>query len=386
MRVVESLDDAPLQLSQADVVVVGSGLFGVTIAEHIARFEGKTVLVLERRPHFGGNVFSYSDEHTGIEVHKYGPHIFHTSNEEVMAYVQRFTDLNNYSHRVYAVHAGVPFSLPINLHTLSQFHGRSISPGEAKELIAGEKDPKAASFEDAAISAIGDDLYRAFFAGYTQKQWQESPKDLPASIFSRLPIRFDYNTRYFNDTYEGIPKDGYTEWVRRMLDHDNIMVALNADFREVRPHIDPGTLVVYSGPIDEYFGYQFGRLTWRTLDFQHEVLNVESFQGVAQMNYPGLDVPWTRIIEHKYFHPDAPSIESTVITREFSRLAGEGDEPYYPVRTRIESNRYAKYRELASKERNTIFGGRLGSFAYFDMHQAISAAMKTFSSKIAGRL
>lgn len=379
MKLLKNIDG----LGNYSMLVVGAGLFGATIAEHAAELLDKRVLVIDRRDHIAGNVYSYSDVETGIEVHKYGPHIFHTSNTTVERYVKRFTGLNDYQHRVFAMHNGIPYGLPINLHTLSQYFGRNVSPQEA-QLLLQEPDRSAKSFEEAGISALGEDLYFSFFAGYTEKQWQEHPSSLPASTFSRLPVRFDFNNRYFNDSVEGIPSQGYTSWVERMLTHKNISVAVNTDFRSVKPHLPTGMPVVYSGPIDEYFEFKFGRLNWRTLDFRHEVLDMPSFQGVAQMNYPDLEIPWTRIVEHKHFKPEAASGDNTIITREFSRKATPQDEPYYPVRTPEQVDVFRRYSDAAAKEKGVIFGGRLGSFAYLDMDQVINSAIRTFNSKIRG--
>lgn len=262
--------------SQPDLVVVGSGFFGLTVAERVASQLDKRVLVLERRHHIGGNAYSEPEPETGIEVHTYGAHLFHTSNKRVWDYVNQFTDFTDYQHRVFGKYQGQVYPLPMNLALINQFFGKSHSPDEARELIAeqaSEIDTKdAQNFEEKAISLIGRPLYEAFFRGYTAKQWQTDPKELPAANITRLPVRYTFNNRYFNDTYEGLPVDGYTAWLEKMAEHPNIEVRLNVDYFDVRDQIPEGTPTVYTGPLDLYFGYSEGRLGWRTLDFDTEVV------------------------------------------------------------------------------------------------------------------
>ncbi len=259
-----------------DLIVVGSGFFGLTVAERVASQLDKRGLVLERRNHIGGNAYSEPEPETGIEVHRYGAHLFHTSNKRVWDYVNQFTEFTNYQHRVFAKYQGQVYTFPMNLHLINQFFGKSHSPDEARELIAqqaSEIDTKdAKNLEEKAISLIGRPLYEAFVKGYTAKQWQTDPKELSPSIITRLPVRYNFNNRYFNDTYEGLPVDGYTAWLERMADHPNIEVRLNTDYFEVRDQIPEGTPTVYTGPLDRYFGYSEGRLGWRTLDFEQEVV------------------------------------------------------------------------------------------------------------------
>ncbi|WP_051274368.1 UDP-galactopyranose mutase [Cellulomonas sp. URHD0024] len=379
------------RLRRAHLVVVGSGFYGLTIAERTARELGLRVLVLDRRHHLGGNAYSELEPQTGIEVHRYGAHLFHTSNERVWQYVRRFTEFTSYQHRVYTVSKGQTYPMPINLGTMCQYFGRNLSPTEARAMVLEHAREVSAddvsNLEDRAISLIGRPLYEAFVRGYTEKQWQTDPRELPAEIITRLPVRYTFDNRYFNDTHEGLPVDGYTAWLERMAAHPNIDVALSTDFFEVRHLVPQGTPVVYTGPLDGYFGHCEGRLGWRTLDFEQEVLPVGDFQGTSVMNYADADVPWTRIHEFRHFHPerDYPS-DGTVIVHEYSRTAGPGDEPYYPVNTPRDREILARYRKRAASERDVYFGGRLGTYQYLDMHMAIASAMALFDNRLAERL
>lgn len=374
-----------------DLVIVGAGFFGLTIAEQTATKLDKRVLVLERRSHIGGNAYSEAEPETGIEVHKYGAHLFHTSNKRVWDYVNQFTEFTDYKHRVYTNHQGQVYPLPMNLAMINQFFGRAFTPDEARQLIAeqaSEIDTKdAQNLEEKAISLIGRKLYEAFIKNYTAKQWETDPKDLAAGIITRLPVRYNYDNRYFNDTYEGLPRDGYTAWLAKMAEHPNIEVRLNVDYFEIRDQIPAGTPTVYTGPVDRYFDYSEGRLGWRTVDLEQEVVSTTGdFQGTSVMNYADEDVPFTRILEFRHFHPerDYPS-DKTVIVREYSRLAKEDDEPYYPINTPEDRTKLERYRELIkdeAKQRNIIFGGRLGTYKYLDMHMAIGSALSTFDNKV----
>ncbi|WP_231641347.1 UDP-galactopyranose mutase [Saccharomonospora sp. NB11] len=377
-----------------DLVVVGSGFFGLTVAERAASQLDKRVLVLERRDHIGGNAYSEAEPETGIEVHRYGAHLFHTSNKRVWDYVNQFTEFTGYQHRVFAKYQGQVYTFPMNLHLINQFFGKSHSPDEARELIAeqaSEIDTKdAKNLEEKAISLIGRPLYEAFVKGYTAKQWQTDPTELSPSIITRLPVRYNFNNRYFNDTYEGLPVDGYTAWLERMADHPNIEVRTNVDYFEVRDQIPEGTPTVYTGPLDRYFGYSEGKLGWRTLDFEQEVVPTGDYQGTAVMNYNDIDVPYTRIHEFRHFHPEREyPTDKTVIVREYSRFAEDDDEPYYPINTPENRDKLERYRELAKKEaaeRNVLFGGRLGTYKYLDMHMAIGSALSMFDNKVAPHL
>jgi len=376
----------------ADLVVVGSGLFGLTIAEQAATELGLKVALLDRRSHIGGNAYSENEEQTGIEVHRYGAHLFHTSNERVWEYVNRFTGFTNYVHRVYTRHNGIVYPMPINLGTINQFFNAAYSPAEAKALIAEQAGELAGTdpqnLNDKGISLIGRPLYEAFIKHYTAKQWQTPPEELPASIISRLPVRYTYDNRYFNDKYEGLPVDGYAAWLERMAAHPNIEVRLNTDFfsddhEYSREKVLGQIPVVYTGPVDRYFDYAEGDLSWRTIDLEEEVLPIEDFQGCSVMNYPDADVPFTRIHEFRHFHPERDyTKDATVIMREYSRFANKGDEPYYPVNTSVDREKLLKYRDLAKGEQNVLFGGRLGTYKYLDMHMAIGAALSMFDNKI----
>lgn len=375
-----------------DLLVVGSGFFGLTIAERAASELGKKVTVIERRSHIGGNAYSEAEPETGIEVHRYGAHLFHTSNETVWEYVNRFTAFTNYVHKVYSNYQGEVYPLPINLGTINQFFRAAYGPAEARALIAEqatEFDTKEAkNLEEKGISLIGRPLYEAFIRDYTSKQWQTPTTELPAEVISRLPVRYTYDNRYFNDTHEGLPVDGYTAWLERMADHPNIEVKLETDFfDESQPLNKRATVgelpVVYTGPVDRYFDYSEGELGWRTLDFEQEVLPTGDFQGTSVMNYAGADVPYTRIHEFRHFHPEREyPADKTVIMREFSRFAERDDEPYYPVNTPADREMLMKYRALTENEDRVIFGGRLGTYQYLDMHMAIGSALSVFNNKL----
>jgi len=376
-----------------DLLVVGSGFFGLTVAERAAT-AGRKVTVIDRRHHIGGNAFSENEVETGIEVHRYGAHLFHTSNATVWEYVNRFTDFTNYVHRVYTNHEGVVYPLPINLATINQFFRAAYSPAEARALVqelAGEFDAgTAANLEEKAIALIGRPLYEAFIRDYTAKQWQTDPKDLPAEVISRLPVRYNYDNRYFNDTWEGLPVDGYTAWLERMADHVNIEVKLGTDFFDTTQPLHKAATVgqvpiVYTGPVDRYFDFVEGELGWRTLDFEEEVVDVADFQGTSVMNYADASVPYTRIHEFKHFHPeraDRYPADKTVIMREYSRFATRDDEPYYPVNTPEDRARLLAYRDLAKGEHDVHFGGRLGTYQYLDMHMAIGAALSMWNNAL----
>ncbi|MDQ3423123.1 MAG: UDP-galactopyranose mutase [Actinomycetota bacterium] len=371
-----------------DLVVVGSGFFGLTIAERCADELNLDVLVLDRRNHIGGNAYSAPEPETGIEVHQYGAHLFHTSNKRVWDYVNRFTKFTGYQHRVFTIYQGRVFPMPVNLATICEYFGRYMTPEQARALVAeqaGEIDSaRARNFEEKGISLVGRPLYEAFFRGYTAKQWQTDPKELPAAIVSRLPVRYNFDNRYFSDTYEGLPVNGYTAWLERMADHPKIEVRLETDFFDLRDDIRGNVPVVYTGPVDAYFDSQAGELSWRTLDFELEVKPVGDFQGTSVMNYAAEDVPYTRIHEFRHFHPERdwyPS-DKTVIMREFSRFADKGDEPYYPINTAEDRAKLLTYRDLAKGEPNVLFGGRLGTYKYLDMHMAIGSALSMFDNKL----
>ncbi len=370
-----------------DLVVVGSGFFGLTVARQAADELGLKVLVIEKRTHIGGNAYSEFDPETGIEVHKYGSHLFHTSNERVWEYVNRYTAFNNYQHKVWAKHRGELFPMPINLDTINKFFSKSYDSDEAKAFIKTQVDANSAAnasnLEGRAIALIGEPLYDAFIKGYTEKQWQTDPKLLPAEVINRLPMRFTNEHRYFNDKYEGLPLNGYTAWLENLANHKNIEICLGTDFFDIKQEIS-NLPTVYTGPIDRYFKYEFGALGWRTLDFEDEILNEGDFQGTSVVNYADLDFQFTRIHEYRHLHPERDyQRESTYISREYSRFAHANDEPYYPVNTAEDRTQLSKYRELINQEKNVWFGGRLGTYQYLDMHMAIASALTLFDNEIA---
>ncbi|SDH16820.1 UDP-galactopyranose mutase [Sinosporangium album] len=376
---------------RADLIVVGAGLFGLTVAERCASEFGLDIVVLERRDHLGGNSYSEFDERTGIEVHRYGSHLFHTSNERVWRYVNRFTRFTEYRHVVYAVHGGRVYPMPINLGTICSFFGRMMSPEEARALVghhaaeAGDADLQ--TLEGKAVSLIGRPLYEAFVRGYTAKQWQTDPRELPADVITRLPMRYTFDNRYFRDTYEGLPVDGYGAWMRRMADHPRIEVRLGTDYFDI-PEVTPGAVpIVYTGPLDRYFGYYEGELGWRTLNFEWEVLSVKDFQGTAVVNYSDQEVPYTRIHEFRHLHPERDWYpdDQTIIMREHSRFASRSDEPYYPIHAPGDRIKLGRYRELAKDERDVFFGGRLGTYRYLDMHAAVASALSLVDNRLRPR-
>jgi UDP-galactopyranose mutase len=376
-----------IDFSNVDLLIVGAGFYGATIAERVANELQKNVLLIDRRTHIGGNAYSEFDGETGIEVHRYGAHLFHTPNEMVWTYLSRFTGFTDYKHRVYSTYRDQVYSMPINLGTISQFFNRRLSPDQARALIADQAAEMAgrnpANLEEKAISLIGRPLYEAFIRGYTAKQWQTDPRDLPEHIITRLPVRYTFDNRYFNDKYEGLPIDGYTAIFERMLKHPKINIALGVDFFSLKSALPPGLPIVYTGPIDRYFDYSEGELGWRTIDFEKETLNTGDFQGMAVMNYADETIPYTRILEFRHFNPERSyQTEKTIIVREYSRSAQRKDEPYYPIDTRQDKDVFLRYRARAEAEMNVHFGGRLGTYRYLDMHQAIGAALKAFESRV----
>ncbi len=366
-------------------IVVGAGFFGAVIAERIANVLGEEVILLEKRSHLGGNAYTYFDPDSQADIHQYGSHIFHTNNKKVWDYINQFTAFNQYRHKVWAKVENELYPMPVNLNTISQFFKHEFNPESAKEFIDQKKlICEQNSFEGKALGTIGVELYEAFFKGYTQKQWQTDPKLLPASTFSRLPLRFTTNSDYFDDPYQGIPIHGYTEIFEKMLTNPKIKIYFNTDFFDHRDQIGPQSKVIYSGPIDRYFNYQFGELGWRTLDFTEEKLDQKSFQGTTVVNYPQDDVAYTRIHEFKYYTPEKSlNSNKTVIFKEYSRFANRNDDPYYPINTDEDQRKYRLYEEEAKKFSNLIIGGRLGQYKYYDMHHVIAMALKTFEDHFA---
>ncbi len=337
---------------------------------------GHQVTVLDQRSHVAGNCHTARDAATGVLVHVYGPHIFHTDDAKVWAYVNRYATFKPFQHRVKTTVAGQVYTLPVNLHTINQFFGKALSPQQARDFLAAQADASLATpqnFEEQALSLIGPHLYEAFFKFYTQKQWGVDPKQLPASILKRLPVRFTYDDNYFFHAFQGMPEHGYTAMVTRMLDHPAITLHLHTAF--TRAQAVGFDHVFYSGPLDGWFDYDMGRLGYRTLDFEH-FTHQGDYQGCAVMNYPSPDVPWTRITEHKHFAP-WESHEASVLSREVSRPCGPDDTPYYPIRLTQEQALLSQYVTRAERERGVTFVGRLGTYRYLDMDITIREAIDT---------
>ncbi|NVN43536.1 UDP-galactopyranose mutase [Asaia siamensis] len=368
------------------IAIVGAGFSGSVIARELAE-RGYSVDVFDTREHVAGNCYTARDSESRIMLHVYGPHIFHTSNERVWDYVQRFDRFMPFVNRVKAHARGEVFSMPINLMTINQLFGKQFSPAEARSFIAVQGDQSITeprTFEDQALRFVGREIYETFFRGYTRKQWGLEPSELPASILKRLPVRFDYNDNYYGSKYQGIPENGYTYIVERILDHENIRVHLSTNFS--RAQASDYAHVFYSGPIDAWFDHTEGRLSYRTLDF--ETVRAEGdYQGNPVINYCDENVPWTRVAEHKHFTP-WENHEKTVVFREHSRLCGENDTPYYPIRLVHDKARLQRYVELAKAEQGVTFVGRLGTYRYLDMHitiaEALDAAEQFLSAREAG--
>ena len=375
-----------------DYLVVGAGLFGAIFA-YEANKAGKKVLVIDRRPHVGGNI--YTEEVEGIQVHKYGAHIFHTSDKEVWNYIQQFAEFNRYTNCPVARYKDELYNLPFNMNTFSKMWGIK-TPEEAKEIIdrqikeAGIKEP--ANLEEQAISLVGRDIYEKLIKGYTEKQWGKRASELPSFILRRLPVRFVYDNNYFNDQYQGIPIGGYTQIIEKML--EGVEVRLGVDFFEDREILESeADHIVFTGMIDAFYDYCYGELEYRSLRFETETLDMENYQGNAVVNYTEYEIPYTRIIEHKHFeygcqggygNTGTPAIQKTVITREYPAAWEKGAQPYYPMNDEKNNALYERYRELAEKEEHVIFGGRLGMYRYYDMHQVIAEALKCVKENLYG--
>ncbi len=362
-----------------DYLIVGAGLYGATFAR-LATDSGKKVLVIDKRNHIAGNV--YTEEIEKINVHMYGAHIFHTNNKEVWDFVNRFADFNRFTNSPVANYKGELYSLPFNMYTFNKMWGVT-TPKEAEEIIekqrkeAGITEPK--NLEEQAISLVGKDIFEKLVKGYTKKQWGRDCKELPPFIIKRLPVRFTYDNNYFNALYQGIPVGGYTKMVKNML--EGIEVRLGVDYIEEKAEYDEmAERVLYTGPIDAYFGYKLGALKYRSVRFENEVLDISNYQGNAAVNYTDSETPWTRIIEHKWFEfgkdSEGNDIPKTVISREYSSEWKEGDEPYYPVNDEENTKLYEEYRKLAENEKKVIFGGRLGEYKYYDMDAVIASAIE----------
>ena len=365
------------------IVMIGAGLSGAVIGRALAQ-AGHRITVVDSRNHVAGNCHTERDAETGVMVHTYGPHIFHTDDAEVWDYVNTFTTFEPYKNRVKSTTNDQVFSLPINLHTINQFYNKTLRPEEARAFLATQADSTITdpqTFEDQALAFVGPDLYEAFFKGYTEKQWGCSPKDLPASILKRLPVRFNYDDNYFFHQFQGMPTDGYTPMIAAILDHPNITVQLGTTF-------DPTTAdqwdhVFWSGPLDGFFGYDLGRLGYRTLDFE-KFRHDGDYQGCAVMNYGSADVPFTRITEHKHFSPWEKH-DGSVLYRESARACGPDDVPYYPIRLVDEKALLADYVSAANDTANVTFVGRLGTYRYLDMDVTIRESLDTAKDWLAAR-
>jgi UDP-galactopyranose mutase len=375
----------------SDVLVVGAGLFGLTVARRLAE-AGRRVTVMERRDHVGGNAYSHTDPTTGIEVHDYGAHIFHTSNERVWAWMQRFEQWDRYEHRVLTRRAGRVYPMPINLATINALYGEDLSPSSARALIRHEANrarieegiTNPANLEEWALCEVGRPLYDAFIRDYTAKQWQTNPRDLPADVIKRLPVRYNYDSRYFSDRYQAMPHTGYGALAANMADHPLIEVNLGVRFAPEHTHGVLGQIpVVYTGPLDAYFGHDAGRLRWRTLDFRHRRVDGADYQGTAVMNEADPTTMHTRTIEFRHFTPRRRMSDlETLIATEHSREAEPGDEPYYPVNTAADRALLLDYRARAAAEPDVHFGGRLGTYQYLDMHMAVASALVLTDGKM----
>ena len=360
-------------MKKYDYLIVGAGLYGSIFAYEMNK-KGKKCLVIDKRNHIGGNI--YTEEIEGINVHKYGAHIFHTSNKEVWEYINQFCEFNNYINSPIANYKGEIYNLPFNMNTFNKLWGVR-TPKEAQKKIEEQKkefgivEPK--NLEEQAISLIGKDIYEKLIKGYTEKQWGRDAKELPSFIIKRLPVRFTYDNNYFNDRYQGIPIGGYTKIIEKML--EGIEVRLSSNFFDKREEYENiADKIVFTGMIDEYYNYCFGKLEYRSLRFETEILNEENYQGNAVVNYTEREIQYTRIIEHKHF--EFGQQEKTVITREYPSEWQEGDEPYYPVNSERNNELYLKYKELADKEEKIIFGGRLGEYKYYDMDKVIEECLR----------
>lgn len=354
-----------------DYLIVGCGLFGSTFAQRVTE-NGKKCLVIDKRIHIGGNC--YTKRESGIDIHAYGPHIFHTSSKEIWDYIGKFTCFNGYINRPKSRLGDAIYSFPINLMTLHQLWGVT-TPAEAQKKLEEVripcKDPR--NLEEWILSQVGREIYEKFVYGYTKKQWLREPRDLPSSIIRRIPIRITYDDNYFNDTYQGIPTEGYTKIFEKML--EGVEVKLGVDFFKDRSSLEGlADKVVYTGKIDEYFDFKFGELQYRSLKFDQE-FHAGDYQGNAIINYPDSNVPWTRITEHKHFTPERKITETTIITKEYPIKCGRDDTPYYPIGDDFNISRYKKYKELSDSCTSVIFGGRLAEYKYYDMHQVIASAL-----------
>lgn len=365
---------------QYDYLIVGAGPFGATTAHELNK-AGKKCLVIDKRNHIAGNI--YTEKMDGINVHKYGAHIFHTNNESIWNYLNQFCDFNNYINSPLANFKGELYNLPFNMNTFYQIWG-VIKPIDAINIIENEKRKfnhitKPKNLEEQALVSVGEEIYNKLIKGYTEKQWGRSCKDLPSSIIKRIPLRFKYDNNYFNDRYQGIPVGGYTEIINKML--NNIEVRLNTDYYQNREYFDNiSDKIIFSGTIDQFFNYEYGPLEYRSLKFETNTLEIENYQGNAVVNYTDSETPYTRILEHKHF--EFGNQRNTVITKEYSQEWNKDIEPYYPINNQINSKKFDAYKEKSKEFSKVIFGGRLGTYRYYDMHQVFASALKLVQKEL----
>lgn len=376
-----------MNLNGLKYLIVGSGFFGSVIAEKIADELNEKVLLIEKRNHIGGNCYSKDHSQTGIHYHLYGTHIFHTSDAVVWEYINRFTEFNSYFHQVLTTYKDTVYQMPINLETINTFYKVNLKPYEVNEFLKSEikKDyiAEPSNFEEKAISIIGRPLYEAFIKEYTKKQWQKDPKEMPVSVLERLPFRKNYNESYYHSRWQGIPLNGYDAIFKKLLTNKNIEIKLNTDYFDIKDQVSPQTMVIYTGPIDHFFNHKFGRLEYRTLKFEEEVVPYGDYQGTSVMNYAEEKIPYTRIHEPRHLHPERKDypFDKSLIIREYS-LMDDGTNPYYPIIENKNQSLYLKYREEALKLNNVVIGGRLGDYKYYDMHNTIKTALEVFYEKI----
>lgn len=368
-------------------VVVGSGIFGSVMAERIASVLGEAVTIIERRNAVGGNCRAEFDSETGIECHCYGSHIFHTSSRRVWEYLTQFTEFTPYRHKVVLVSGDRFYFMPVNLKTLSDMYGKIFTPASAEQFLAqnaGRVDT-ACNLEEKAVASVGRRCYEKLIRNYTRKQWNKDPRELPAEIITRLPVRTSFQTDYFDDPYQGMPRGGYSRMFEKMLEHPRIHIILNTDFRTIRSQIRADATVIYTGMIDEFFDYSLGELEWRSLRFEQETLPVRDYQGTAVINYADESIPYIRIHEFKHFHPEREEsyrLEKSVICREYPTMWQRGREAFYPICTVRNQRLLEQYEVLAKKWRNVIFGGRLGCYRYWNMDDAVLHALEYFETRI----
>ena len=372
-------------LKKYKYLIVGAGFFGSVVAERVASFKKEKVLVIDKRDHVGGNSYSRTDPATGIEVHKYGTHIFHTDNLSTWNYIKPFMKLNPYRHRVFTTYKNSVYGMPINLDTINRFFGLTLRPHEAREFIrneiAKERITHPENLEEKAISLMGRSLYEAFIKGYTLKQWGTDPKDLPADTITRLPFRTNYNSDYYDDPVQGVPIEGYDTVFEKLLSHHNITLATDVDYFRIKDRVPGHMVTVFTGPIDSFFCYKHGELGWRTIDFSEERFDIDDYQGTAVNNYAEVSVPFTRIHEFKHLHPEREYKQGkTLIYKEFSRQAEREDYRFYPINRSEDVERLRMYDR--ERVKNVFFGGRLGRYRYLDMDDTITEALLFFEKKL----